>query len=204
MPNEYQTEQLDTLDIAISYLAGIKKEEKDVLVEQIKPYQDFREDVDDFLVRYCSDICTRKCYENNHSACCSKDGIIIFFADVVINAILSGIEDIEKIRVALKRENNTFKCVFLGKEGCIWKIKPIVCKMFLCDEATDLVFKAHPETVKIWKALRQREKLFKWPDRPVLFDHLEKIFIKAGYDSSLMHLNKSPGLLRVKAKAGMD
>ena len=40
-----------------------------------------------------------------------------------------------------------------------------------------------------------------WPDRPVLFDELEKLFIKEGYDSPLMYCHKSPGLLRLKSKS---
>jgi hypothetical protein len=51
--------------------------------------------------------------------------------------------------------------------------------------------------------LRRQEKKYKWPDRPVLFDHLEKVFLDMGYRSSLMHLNLSPGLLRVKRAAGL-
>jgi hypothetical protein len=49
--------------------------------------------------------------------------------------------------------------------------------------------------------LKQREKHFRWPDRPVLFDDLEKYFMAAGYSSPLMYLNNSPGLLRVKELA---
>jgi hypothetical protein len=49
-----------------------------------------------------------------------------------------------------------------------------------------------------WEALKQREKTFRWPDQAVLFDELEEVFIKAGYDSTLMYLHNSPGLLRVK------
>jgi hypothetical protein len=48
---------------------------------------------------------------------------------------------------------------------------------------------------------KQREKHYRWPDRPVLFDDLEKYFMAAGYSSPLMYLNNSPGLLRVKELA---
>ena len=46
-------------------------------------------------------------------------------------------------------------------------------------------------------------KAYRWPEKPVLFDALEKIFLDLGCDSSLMFLNKSPGLLRIKQQAGL-
>ena len=49
----------------------------------------------------------------------------------------------------------------------------------------------------------KQEKSFKWPDRPVLFDDLEKLFLDLGCHSTLMHLNLSPGLLRIKKRAGL-
>ncbi|MDL2270168.1 hypothetical protein LJC41_09440 [Desulfosarcina sp. OttesenSCG-928-G17] len=75
--------------------------------------------------------------------------------------------------------------------------------MFLCDRAMEAVFSQWPEAKTQWNDLRCREKDFKWPDQPVLFDHLEKVFLNLGLRSSLMHLNFSPGLLNVKRKAGL-
>ena len=57
------------------------------LVETIAPYLAFRQSVDDFLNRYFNAVCTRTCYRDRTSACCSKDGIITFFADTVVNAL---------------------------------------------------------------------------------------------------------------------
>ena len=54
-----------------------------------------------------------------------------------------------------------------------------------------------------WEEFRQEERLYTWPAKPVLFDELEIIFIEAGFDSPLMYLNRSPGLLRLKAKHGL-
>jgi len=51
--------------------------------------------------------------------------------------------------------------------------------------------------------LEQESRRFKWPDRPVLFDTLEKLFLDAGFHSPLMYLHTSPGLLRVKQQAGL-
>jgi len=50
--------------------------------------------------------------------------------------------------------------------------------------------------------LEAKRKRFTWPDQPVLFDDLESYFMKSGYRSPLMYLHNSPGLLRVKQKAG--
>ncbi|MBW2174188.1 MAG: hypothetical protein JRF64_06010, partial [Deltaproteobacteria bacterium] len=93
------------------------------------------------------------------------------------------------------------KCVYLGKMGCLWRIKPIVCEMFLCEHARNSVFDNEPNARKQWKRLRRREKRYTWPNRPVLFDDLEAYFIRAGYSSNLMYFHNSPGLLRVKSLA---
>jgi hypothetical protein len=98
-------------------------------------------------------------------------------------------------------KNEGFKCVFLGNEGCLWRIKPIVCEMFLCDAAENAVFKENPVARKRWDALVRQKKDYTWPDRPVLFDTLEQICIDAGYISPLMFLHNSPGLLSVKRQA---
>ena len=95
------------------------------------------------------------------------------------------------------------KCIYLGPTGCRWRIKPIVCEMFLCDRAEKTVFEGHPHCKEEWTALNRRKKDFTWPDRPVLFDRLEKVFLDLGYHSTLMHLNFSPGLRMVKKKAGI-
>ena len=70
--------------------------------------------------------------------------------------------------------------------------------MFLCDRAKDTVFGSRPELKDRWDALARERKRFTWPDRPVLFDDLERTFMDAGCTSSLMYLHNSPGLLRVK------
>jgi hypothetical protein len=75
--------------------------------------------------------------------------------------------------------------------------------MFLCDAAMKEVFEKYPGTATRWNKFREREKQFKWPDQPVLFDELEKIFLTAGYRSSLMYFHNSPGLLRVKQQSGL-
>lgn len=136
--------------------------------------------------------------------CCGRDGIITFFADMVINALVCSEHDLDRLEEAVSTDyKSEIKCIYLGDQGCLWKLKPIVCEMFLCESAKTKVFEKFPEAGLKWERLKQREKDFKWPDRPVLFDDLEKIFLMAGYHSPLMYLHNSPGLLRIKHQAGM-
>jgi hypothetical protein len=167
----------------------------------IKTYLRFRGEVDHFLDTYFSALCTRACYENRQSACCSREGITTFFADVVINLLLSNDKDIEALLGALKKPDQGAKCVYLGQNGCLWHVKPIVCEMFLCRRARQDVFSQNPLALKTWKKLRLREKRYTWPSRPVLFDRLEGYFREKGVCSSLMYFHNSPGLMRVKAQA---
>ena len=60
------------------------------------------------------------------------------------------------------------------------------------------MFDEKPQASLKWESLKRQRKLFTWPDKPVLFDMLESFFIDAGYNSSLMYMHNSPGLLRVK------
>jgi len=197
----YQTEQLQTLRMVRCYLAQISEAERKTLKECLADYLTFRDAVDAFQVNYFRDICNRKCYQSKLSACCSRDGIIIFFADVIINALMAGPAALERLQDVLTHPHEGFKCVFLEHEGCLWRIKPIVCEMFLCDAAEKAVLKENPVARKRWDALGRQKKDYTWPDRPVLFDTLEQICIDAGYTSPLMFLHNSPGLLRVKRQA---
>jgi hypothetical protein len=111
---------------------------------------------------------------------------------------VSSDEEIDRLVHALLTPNVGLKCVYLGNKGCVWRTKPVVCEMFLCEHARRTVFSRDPDAQQRWQRLRQREKTYTWPSRPVLFDYLETVFIKAGYDSSLMYFHNSAGLLRVK------
>ena len=186
------------------HLATLSRSEIQQLETQIGDYVSFRDEVQTFLSENFSEICDQKCYRSRLSACCSREGIITFFADAVINALLSRNEDLEALITVLQKPNDGFKCIFLGDEGCLWQLKPIVCEMFLCDPAEKEAFEKKPEARQRWEDFRQREKSYRWPDRPVLFDKLEQYFIDAGYSSPLMYLHNSPGLLRVKRRAGLN
>jgi hypothetical protein len=150
-----------------------------------------------------SKICTQNCYQNRLSACCSREGIITFFADIVVNVLVSDHREIADLMMHLQAPNKGFKCVYLTEAGCRWKLKPIVCEMFLCDRAQNTVMAGNPRLASQWRQIEEKRKQYTWPDQPVLFDRLEAHFISAGYRSTLMYLHNSPGLLRVKQKAGL-
>ena len=80
---------------------------------------DFRRRAADFLHAHFAGICTRDCYENQRSACCSKDGIITFFGDLVVNALISDPQGLERIEERLGQPHQGFKCVYLGPRGCL-------------------------------------------------------------------------------------
>ena len=200
----YQQEQIDALQIVLEHLQSLSEVKRRSLADLIAEYLVFRQNVDEFLSAHLSDVCTLKCYKNRLSACCSKEGIITFFADVVINALVSSEEEMRLLVRVLGETNRGFKCIYLGADGCRWHLKPIVCEMFICDDAQKHIFNSTPEVRQKWEEFKQLKKHFTWPDRPVLFDALERYFMDAGYSSSLMYMNNSPGLLRIKKLAKKD
>lgn len=200
--SDYQQEQLDALLLVRRYLSALAPDRHSALQRQISPYLGYRRRLDGFLDAHFSTLCTRACYESRLSACCTREGIVAFFAEVVINALVSSDSALELLADRLGRPHEGFKCVFLGEQGCLWRVRPIVCALFLCDAAERQVLFPSPVLRRQWQALCQEARNFRWPDRPVLFDDLERRFLDAGLRSSLMYLHFSPGLLRVKRRAG--
>jgi hypothetical protein len=196
--NSYQIEQLDALQMVQAQLAKLSTAEIADLRSQVNDYLLFRSHVASFSQKHFEAICTRNCFQSELSACCSKDGIIVFFADIVINALVSGKAELDAMAQGIRNPVTAFKCIFLSETGCLWRIKPIVCEMFLCDQAQNAVFTDNPEAKRQWERFLKMKKRFTWPDKPVLFEQLESFFMDAGCDSSLMHIHKSPGLLRIK------
>jgi hypothetical protein len=201
--SDYQREQIDALRLVRAYFDATGASGVSRLRELATAYLSFRKETDSFLSTHFSQICSRSCYESRLSACCSKEGIITFFADVVINSLFSDEGRRHRLQERLSLPNTGFKCVYLDEDGCLWNIKPIVCQMFLCDKAEKNVFQENPAAAETWEGLKQRRKEFTWPDRPVLFDRIETLFIEAGHSSPLMYLHHSPGLLMVKRRAGL-
>jgi hypothetical protein len=195
----YNREQSEAMRMVQTQLRLMPSFERKALQKRIEGYLDFRKDVEQFLERYFSGVCTEKCYQDHYSACCNREGIVTFFADVVINLLMSEEEEIAALLRVLDLPYTDSKCVYLGEEGCLWRIKPIICEMFLCEPARTAVFEREPKGLEEWERLKKREKGYTWPSRPVLFDELEAWFMKKGCSSSLMYFHNSPGLLRVKA-----
>ena len=201
--NEYQQEQWSALNQIVGTMASIEALTSAALCHDIDVYLQFRAQMEGFLNQHFGQFCNQACFERQRSACCSKDGIITFWADHVINAKCSDNLQLEGLRSAIRRPLREDKCIYLGNSGCLWKVRPLGCAMFLCDAVQRDVFKDQPSNERIWLDFLQSAKTYRWPDRPVLFDRLEQLFMAAGCHSTLMYLNTSPGLLRVKRKAGL-
>ena len=198
--SRYNQEQLDAITMVYRFIEAMSSPALADLKEKISDYMRFRKDAENFFNRNFNVLCMDKCYQTNVSACCTHEGIITFFADVVINVLHSTADQCHAIIQALENDPSGKKCVYLGPAGCLWQVKPIVCEMFLCDAVMNQVFSQGDELKKQWDRLKQREKQFKWPDKPVIFDELEALFIANGFSSSLMYFHNSPGLLRIKQK----
>ena len=196
--SEYNRDQVDAFDMAQQYLRSLSRSRISQIKQWIKPYLRFRNDVADFQRQHFSEICTQKCFTSQTSACCNREGIATFFADVVINVLLSSDREVDALLDILSRDRGGFKCVYLAKKGCLWRLKPVVCEMFLCKHAKDAVLENNDAIRTQWGRFRRRERRYTWPSRPVLFDKLEELFIRADFDSPLMYFHHSPGLLRVK------
>ncbi len=201
--NAYREEQLQSQEMVIRYLREASETECGQLRQMGADYVRFREEVRLHQGRHLSAICTRACFRSQMSACCNKDGIITFFADLVINALYSPPQVLDRLMACLRQPRDDLKCIYLGAQGCRWHIKPLVCEMFLCDRALEEMTVADPQAVEAWRRLEAEAKRFRWPDRPVLFDKIESRFLAAGLCSPLMYLHNSPGLVRIKRKAGL-
>jgi hypothetical protein len=202
--NTNESEQIDALKILMDALRGLSREQRRYLKHSIEDYLVFRQTVAEFLARHFRAVCTQKCFQSRLSACCTRDGIVIFWADLVVNALVSTEHQLSQLRDMLQNQNHnarTTKCIYLAPEGCCWQIKPIVCEMFLCRPAEESVLYPSPELSAQWTSLQRQRKRFTWPDRLVLFDSLEKWFIERGINAPLMHYHQSPGLLRIKKLA---
>jgi hypothetical protein len=199
--SSYNQEQTDAILIVRRNLEGLPASQLRWLEGRIKSYLQFRATVARFQDKYFADICSQKCFTSQTSACCGREGIITFFADVVINVFLSSEKEIDELLRTLAQDMGGFNCVYLTDSGCLWRLKPIVCEMFLCEHAKKTVLNGNSALGTQWERLRRQERQYTWPNQPVLFDELESFFIEAGFDSPLMYFHHSPGLLRVKARS---
>ncbi|UCG13997.1 MAG: hypothetical protein JSU72_05870 [Deltaproteobacteria bacterium] len=199
----YNQQQIETFRMVRHHLERLPIFQLNWLKRRIESYVQFRADVARFQREHFTDICSRKCFASQSSACCGREGIMTFFADVVVNVLISAPREIDPLLAALALDTGGFNCVYLGNTGCLWLLKPIVCEMFLCEHAKKSALEEDEPLLSQWEGLRLRERQYTWPSQRVLFDELEGFFLEAGLDSPLMYFHQSPGLLRVKAKHGL-
>jgi hypothetical protein len=200
---DYNRDQWITLDAVRKICGNLEPSELKELRDGLFSYLEFREEVDRFFHRYFASVCEKSCFETGLSACCGFESIITFFADHAINYLLSSDEEIAALFEALERRNETGKCVYLGEAGCLWHIRPVSCAMFLCSQSKEDVFGSNPNAGSLWQSLLDREKDYTRPTKRVLFDDVEKYFLKHGVESPHLYFHQSPGLLRLKAGAGL-
>jgi hypothetical protein len=201
--SEYNRDQLRSLEAIRDTCRRLPESEIHSLIESLQPYLEFRQQSERYQARYFRDICSGSCFSTGLSACCGFESIITFFADHVINFLLSTAEETGRLFSVLGQPNRTGRCVYLHPTGCLWRLTPISCAMFLCDDAKHAAFGRCPDAAPPWVELREREKDYTCPTKPVIFDDLEKVFRALAVDSPHMYFHTSPGLLRLKARAGI-
>ncbi len=201
--SRYNLDQWDGFTAILRALEKMDRTEIEFLRELSQPYLRFREALEAFQRLYLEPLCVRTCYETGVSACCGFESIFTFFADQVVTLLFSREEEIATLLDVLQKPNKTRRCVYLGSRGCLWKIRPISCTMFFCDEVKNTLIHDSAALQEEWERFQAWEKEFTWPDKEVLFDLLEKHFLHRGVETPFMYFHKSPGLLRVKARAGL-
>lgn len=201
--SEYNQDQLTTIRAISAAVSRMSESDRDTLRDSMQPYLRFREAVDRFFTEHFLSSCREQCFETGISGCCGFESIITFFSDHAINMLFSDESRIAELVDVLTRPNLSGKCVYLGPGGCLWNIRPISCAMFLCGRVKALVLGDSSDCTERWDRLRAEEKDFTYPDRPVVFDTLEARFMELGIESPHLFFHHSPGLLRVKEKAGL-
>jgi hypothetical protein len=201
--SEYNLDQWTSFKAIEKACRGLPESELEKLKESLDSYLQFRNALDEYQRRHFAAFCQATCFENKFSACCGFESIFTFFADQIISFLLSTPEELEALLRKLEQVNRTERCVYLGESGCMWRISPISCAMFLCEQAKRTVFGEDRGVEAMWEQLRMQEKEYTLPTKPVLFDDLERYFINLGVDSPHMYFHKSAGLLRLKARFGL-
>jgi hypothetical protein len=202
-PSEYNRDQLASFTAIRDACRRLSEAALRRLLERLQPYLEFRRELEAFQHRYLRQYCRRSCFATGLSACCGFESIITFFADQAITFLIAAAEERHALFDVLEHPGAAGKCVFLGPTGCIWRLPPVTCALFLCDRAKQTVFADDPAAAVLWQGFREGEKRFTHPVQPVLFDELERVFLELGAESPHMYFHSSPGLLRLKARAGI-
>lgn len=201
--SEYNRDQLSSFRALAQAVEELAAGELNALRRTFEPYLEFRGELDEFFRVYFASTCRERCFDNSLSACCGFESIFTFFADQAITYLESDPEEREALMDALTGPNTSQRCVYLVESGCLWRVRPISCAMFFCEQAKEEVFVKHPEAKAAWRVLQVKEKQFTRPTQPVIFDEIEAYFREKGVESPHMYFHKSPGLLRLKAKSGL-
>lgn len=201
--SEYNRDQLLSFQAIRGSCLLLADDELEQLIESFQPYLAFRKALQEFQSRYFQSFCAETCFRTGLSACCGFESIITFFADQVITYCVSPPEEQTAILRVLGRPNRSQRCVYLDAQGCIWKVPPISCAMFLCEQTKESVFAEHSESRTEWERFQAHEKEFTHPTQRILFDDVERFFLDREVRSPHMYYHFSPGLLRLKAKAGI-
>lgn len=199
--SEYNRDQLAGFGAIDKIVGQLSAAEIARLKRELESYLEFRRALEQFYKDYFEPTCLESCFANKLSACCGFESIIIFFADQVINYLVSEAADMAAVVATLQQPNHSRNCVYLGSHGCLWRMRPISCAMFFCEQAKARVFSASPQAQDAWAELQRQEKEFTLPTQPVLFDELEAYFIERGAEAPNLYFHRSPGLLRLKAAA---
>ena len=158
--NAYQAEQIAAFELIRLHLPKLKKQLHRTQADPLEAYLAFRQETDRYFDQYFAGICNTTRYQNQHSACCSRDGIITFFADMVINILYSNGSVLDRMALRLQTPHLGLKCLYLSPGGCMWTIKPVVCQMFLCERAQLEVFSQCPQAREQWDTLTRRRRDF--------------------------------------------
>ncbi len=201
--SEYHRDQWHSFKAIEKACVGLSEAELEKLRESLESYLHFREILHSYQEQYFGSFCRATCFDSGLSACCGFESIFTFFADQIITYLLATPEEHNALLRRLEQPNKTERCVYLGERGCLWRVSPISCAMFFCEQAKETVFSVNRPAQAAWEELQIQEKAYTYPTQPVLFDDLERYFIDLGADSPYMYFHKSPGLLRVKAQSGL-
>ena len=108
MVSPYHSEQIEAITMVVDHIDSRSAWERQKIEAMVSDYLVFRREVEKFLTLHFGDICTQTCYRSQLSACCSREGIITFFADVVVNQLASEPSDIEQLLAALTKPNDGY------------------------------------------------------------------------------------------------
>ena len=175
--SEYNRDQWNSFKAIEKTCRGLPEAALAKLKESLASYLHFRKRLDSYQQQYFGSFCRTTCFDSKLSACCGFESIYTFFADQVITFLLATPEEHEALLRRLAQPNKTERCVYLGERGCAWKVSPISCAMFFCEQAKETVFSEHHPAQALWEELQRQEKAYTYPNQPVLFDdHREHLY----------------------------